>query len=253
MKSIVDLIEENYFFHVFQPIRHITDRRIFGYEALCRSTSGATPLALFQEAVNQNRLYQLDVWSIEHALTRFFLTQNRVDEESLLFVNLFPSTVIAVEFPSFIQNLSGRFRSYAHRIVFEINEAIAEQKVWDNPLFIRRLGELRNAKFRIALDDVGEGSTTFRKIIEIAPDFIKLDRFFSIELSHYEKKQRVIQLFVNYCTDTDTDLILEGIERKEDCECASVLGVTIGQGYFLGKPEPLNKKKPLKENLEEFR
>lgn len=99
-------------------------------------------------------------------------------EDGLLFINLFPSTIIADAFPLFVNDLRRRLLSFVHRIVLEINESITEEPIWSNPVFMQRIKDLRNNGFLIALDDVGEGTTTFRKIFEISPDFIKIDQFF---------------------------------------------------------------------------
>jgi EAL domain-containing protein (putative c-di-GMP-specific phosphodiesterase class I) len=239
MKNIAKLIENNDLYHVFQPLRRLPCQSIIGYEALLRSTSGIDPSALFQLAVEQDRLYQLDIWSMEHALVSFCSCAVAKETGGLLFVNLFPSTVIAESFPSFIEVLRQKFDAVIPRVVIEINESITEERVWNDPLFMDRIAELRKQKFLLALDDVGEGSTSFRKIVETSPDFIKIDRFFSKDLYRCKKKQKIVRLFVDYCKDTESDLILEGIEVEEDMVCAFHLGVPIGQGYFLGKPRLL--------------
>jgi len=240
MENHTNLIENNQLYHVFQPLRRLPEQGKFGYEALIRSTTGIDPDALFQGAVEQNRLYQLDTWSIDHALSSFFFSPVTQEEDELLFVNIFPSTIIADAFPLFVNDVRRRFRSFVHRIVLEINESITEEPIWNNPVFNQGIKNLRDKGFLIALDDVGEGTTTFRKIVEISPDFIKIDRYFSKELSLCKKKQKVIRLFVDYCGYAESILVLEGIEREEDFICASCLGVPIGQGYYLGKPDRLN-------------
>ncbi|UUZ80746.1 EAL domain-containing protein [Paenibacillus sp. P26] len=158
--------------------------------------------------------------------------------DEVLFINLFPSTIVADHFLPFMDTLKQEFLPFRHRIVLEINESVNEGRVWNHPLFIPRIRDLREEGFFIALDDVGEGTTTLRKIVEISPDFIKIDRFFSKDLSGCTKKQKVIRLLVEYCQDT-SGLILEGIEREEDFLQALRLGVKVGQGFFLGKPERL--------------
>jgi EAL domain-containing protein (putative c-di-GMP-specific phosphodiesterase class I) len=241
MEFIPNYIENNQFYHAFQPLRRLHDQSKFGFEALIRSTSGISPDVLFQAAMEQNQLYQLDTWSIEHAISSFFSSDIAQEEaDALLFVNLFPSTIIADDFPLFVADIGNPIRSYMHRIVLEINESISEDPAWSHPSFVRGLQDLRDKGFLIALDDVGEGTTTFRKIVEISPDFIKLDRFFSKELSVCKKRQKVVQLFVDYCSDVENSLILEGIEQEEDFIRATELGVTIGQGYYLGRPDRLN-------------
>jgi EAL domain-containing protein (putative c-di-GMP-specific phosphodiesterase class I) len=63
---------------------------------------------------------------------------------------------------------------------------------------------------------------------------------FSVNLSASKKKQRWIELIVEYCKDANVQLVLEGIEKSEDLATAKALGVSIGQGYLLGKPDILD-------------
>jgi len=75
-------------------------------------------------------------------------------------------------------------------------------------------------------------------MVELAPDFIKIDRFFGKDLCANKKKQHIVKFFVDYCTD-DTKLILEGLENPDDVRLAIQLGVSMGQGYGLARPGPL--------------
>lgn len=102
-------------------------------------------------------------------------------------------------------------------------------------VFIQRVSDLRRRGFLIALDDVGDGTDTFRNIHDLAPDYIKVDRYYSKLLSVSKDKQQVVRLFVEFCQN-DIQLILEGVENNEDFDCAARLGVKNGQGYLFGKP-----------------
>lgn len=88
------------------------------------------------------------------------------------------------------------------------------------------------------MDDIGDGTADLKKIVEFMPDYIKMSRYFSKGLATTEKKQRILQLFLEYF-GADTKMILEGIENQNDLVCAKNLGVALGQGYLLGKPKEL--------------
>ncbi|QRG65517.1 EAL domain-containing protein [Brevibacillus choshinensis] len=237
MESIAKLFQKEEYYHAFQPICDLPGKNRLGYEALLRSKQAVNPEALFQTAKEKNELLELDTRSLQYALLSFFQSPDRCTNE-LLFVNIFPSTIVEDSFPAFIQGIARDFKPYLNQIVLEINESIMEGKVWNEPVFLERIDELRKAGILIALDDVGEGTTTFRKILEIAPDYIKIDRFFSQNLSESLEKQKVVRLLVEYCKD-GAQLILEGVEEEEDFACAASLGVAIGQGYLFGKPGSL--------------
>ncbi len=233
------LVEAHPFHHEYQPLRRLSDLSEFGYEALLRGSTRLDPGKLFQSALEQGQLYFLDTWSIAGALSGFLRSEAAGDESKLLFVNIFPSTLVADGFPSFIESMCTLFPSLIGRVAFEINETISEGEIWNASLFRDRIAAIRDKGNLIALDDVGEGTASFRKIVEIAPDIIKIDRFFSIGLSDCLKKQQVMRLFVDFCAGTGSTLVLEGIEREEDLDCAVRLGVPVGQGFHLGRPSRL--------------
>ncbi|CAM4286526.1 EAL domain-containing protein [Paenibacillus alkaliterrae] len=237
MPKIEQLIIQNDFYHVFQPIYSFPGKRVLGYEALIRSKSNMVPDMLFQHAMEQNKLFEMDSFSILQAISTYFGTQ-RSSELRVLFINIFPSTLVSPLFIGFLETLAIQYEPYRTQIVFEINESIIEGVLWKSASFRDAIRMMRELNFLIAFDDVGEGTASFRNILDISPDFIKIDRFFSADLCTTEKKQKVVALFVEYCRD-ESGLILEGIENEEDLAVALSLGIKMGQGYLLGKPNPL--------------
>lgn len=229
-KDFVDaIIETKSFYHVYQPIYYLLSNRLLGYEALLRSDS-FTPCALFNLAQETNKSYELDTASIYTGISTFYeLEVERHD--SLLFVNVLPSTVLHPNFLNFIE----QYEAYlsAEKIVFEINECGC---IKDYERLKRTISYLRQKGFRIALDDVGAGESSIPKMIELEPEFIKLDRYLVQNLSKSIFKQRLIEMFVHYCQN-DIALILEGIENPGDLAVAKSIGVCLGQGFLLGKPD----------------
>jgi EAL domain-containing protein (putative c-di-GMP-specific phosphodiesterase class I) len=238
MLNIKELVMQNNFYHLFQPICYLPKRHILGYEALIRSKSNFNPDEILRQGMEQNFLYDVDSLSIIQAISSYFASREARENDKALFLNVFPSTLVAASFPSLIQKIKEQFNDLCNRIVFEINESVAQGAFWSSTSFIGMITFLRDQGFKIALDDVGEGATNFKKIIEISPDFIKVDKFFAKELFTCRKKQKVVELFVEYCKE-EIHLILEGIEHQDELEKALSLGITIGQGYLLGKPNML--------------
>ncbi len=231
-------IAQHDFYHLFQPVYHLSTAKTLGHEALIRSKSNISPDQLFQAASRQRRLYEMDTLSIDWAISAYFSSRPTTERSELLFINIFPSTMAVDAFPAFVDTIIDKYPSVSNRVVFEINESLSEKEVWNNGSFRKSAAYLRELGFLIALDDVGEGASTLKNIVLISPDFIKLDRFFSQELFACKKKQKIIRLFTDYCKD-ECRLILEGIEEQDDLLLAQTLGVTLGQGFLLGKPQSL--------------
>ncbi|WP_017185684.1 EAL domain-containing protein [Alkalibacillus haloalkaliphilus] len=230
-KKVQQLIEEQNFHHVFQPIYNLTENRIIGYEALFRSHLFDATEQAFHLADSCDQLFELDKLSVTKAIKYF--SNYRLEEDELLYINVFPSTVGRSEFVPFIIDLVGSTRLRTSQVVIELVELEAIKSL-DNLQYITR--ELKENGFKFSIDDLGKGSSSFRLMIELEPQIVKMDQYFTRELPHSTLKQKMIESLVAYCYETETDFILEGIEMVRELEVAKQLGVRKGQGYYLGKP-----------------
>jgi EAL domain-containing protein (putative c-di-GMP-specific phosphodiesterase class I) len=224
----VSNVEYEEFYHFFQPLYALSSEKIFGYECLIRSKHFNNPELFFEKAKEENKRHELDMKSIKKAMDVYF--QNEMCD-ALLFINIFPSTLLHPTFQSFITTLTSNKRIIPTRVVFEI----IEEEV-DLVALKKEVVHLKSLGFRIAIDDVGKGAASLESIIELQPQFVKMDKYFSTDLSQSSLKQRMIKTLLNYCVD-DLVLILEGIEYDVDLLAAKKLGVAIGQGYLLGRPD----------------
>lgn len=238
------VLDKNQYNHVYQPIFNLSDWNILGYEGFFRSKLLVNTQDIVSFARQTNNLYKFDTCSLSTTLSTF-PEQNDISS-NLIFVNVFPSSLLHPSFFNFLDDLLNRISIPCHRIVFEINET---EKIENMNLFKKVVYRLRNYGFLIAVDDLGKGESDILKIIELEPQFIKLDRYFSVNLSHNHRKQKFIKLLIEFCAKP-SQIILEGIEKYEDLSIAKWLGVPIAQGFLLGKPQLIsdiiNKNKVVK-------
>ncbi|WP_176551212.1 EAL domain-containing protein [Bacillus sp. AFS040349] len=225
-------INEGNIYHHFQPIFSLKDKKRIGYEGLLRSNDFSNPELFFQQAIINNQLFQLDTLSVYKALKTF--RTNESNEK--LFLNIFPSTIIHHEFLEFLNKLATEKLLLNQNITFELSEV---ETVRDLAQLKERIAILRNYGISIAFDDVGKGKAYIQDIIELDPEYIKLDRYFSQDLHRSEKKQAFIYLILEYCRRYNNRVILEGIETVEDLQIAQSLSVPLGQGFLLGRPQLL--------------
>jgi EAL domain-containing protein (putative c-di-GMP-specific phosphodiesterase class I) len=219
-------------YHHFQPIFSLKEKKRIGYEGLIRSKDFSNPELFFQHAIKSNQLYQLDTLSIYKALKSF----RSVETKEKLFLNIFPSTISHHEFPDFVKMLASERLLSNQNIILELSEV---ETVGDLNKLKERIAILRNYGISIAFDDVGKGKAYIQDIIELDPEYIKLDRYFSEDLHRSEKKQTFIYLILEYCRRYNNSVILEGIETAEDLKIAQSLSITLGQGFLLGRPQLL--------------
>jgi EAL domain-containing protein (putative c-di-GMP-specific phosphodiesterase class I) len=232
--DISSLIEKEAFSHSFQYIFQVDGLQKVGAEFLFRSFE-ENPEVIFHQAQEENLLYELDTRSILKALSAYALCDSSLTFDQL-FLNIYPSTIIHTKFPLFIEFITSCYADLTKNIVFEIIES---EKSENSRLLKERVNYLKSLGFQVALDDVGKGWSSLSMIIELEPDYIKLDRYFSNGLTQSSQKQKMIDMLLDYFFETNTQIVLEGIERQEDLLTAQMLGIPLCQGYLLNKPQPI--------------
>ncbi|HEX8153589.1 MAG TPA: EAL domain-containing protein [Thermoanaerobaculia bacterium] len=201
---------------------------VIGYEALMRGPRGApyeSPPLAFAMAATLDILETLDCRCIGLAAG--------LDTHGLLFLNVHPRTVLQhEEFWAAIGTFGTSSPRGPEQVVFEIVEH-SPARASDLP---RALLELRSLGFRIAVDDLGEGSAGLRRLVELAPDFAKIDRFFIDGIDRDRRRRAVVQALVKVGEEMETRIIAEGVEREEELAVLRDLGVGLAQGYYFSKP-----------------
>ncbi len=234
--NIKFIIENKLLEHLFQPIYHLRNNKIIGYEALIRCKLIDSPYALFQLAKTEAQLSYLDVYSISTAI-QYFSEKGYFNKSNLLFLNIYPSTLLTPLFEQTIEKLlkSPNHNIQANKIVFEINES---EEIENFCLVGEVISRLKQKGFLFAIDDFGSKGASLQRLVELEVDIIKLDRYFSKDLSNSINKQKIISLLLDYVKCKEK-IILEGIESSTDIETSKNLGIQLGQGYLLGKPAKL--------------
>lgn len=235
--SLKNFIQMEQFYHFYQPIYELTLGTKVGYEMLLRSDAYQNPEIPFHLARKENQLYELDTRSIRKAISCFY-SESPSEETGTLFLNVFPSTVLNPSFPAFLNQIVANIHLESKHLVLEISES---EFIEDMDSMKDRISELQQDGFLIAIDDIGKGYSCIKSIIELEPDYLKLDRYFAHDLYKSPKKQEFISFLIKFCGNTRSQLILEGVESKEELETAKDIGISIAQGYFLGKPGLLKK------------
>ena len=214
---------------VFQPIVDMTRGRIVGYEALSRFPGPleASPEDWFAAAHRIGRRSELEALVIGKALdARISLPTN-----TFLSVNVGPHALVSDQVLALIYG-----RSLAP-IVFELTEHAAISDSGYGVLS-QTISTIRKAGGFIAVDDAGAGYASLQHILALRPDFVKLDRSLIVDLQLDDAKTALVEMFGDFTNRIDAWLIAEGIEKDDELRRLLQLGVPLGQGYLLGRPDP---------------
>jgi EAL domain-containing protein (putative c-di-GMP-specific phosphodiesterase class I) len=211
----------------FQPIVDMRRGTIAGYEALVRFPSPPSfpPDYWFRSAGMRGKRIVMEHLAATLALENLSL----LPPNTFLSVNVGPAYLLSKEFLALTASVKT-----LDRVVIEITEG---DQIDDYPAVRQRLDRVRELGGSIAVDDTGSGYASLRHVMELRPQFVKLDRFF-IQGCHDEPaKAEMIHMIGEAADRLDAWVIAEGIETAGELNEVLRRDVPLGQGYLLGRPQ----------------
>lgn len=229
------LMREDALNPVFQPIVDLGDASVHAHEALIRGPHGS-PLqsadALLRAAQAEGLLYELELFCIFVALRQW--GQQR--QPGRLFLNISAhalARLVAVGGTSTLARAMRGLEVSPRMVVLEITE---HERVHDMEALVEVARALHAVGLSLALDDFGDGRSSLRLWSQVRPDIVKIDRYFSLDISRNADKLKTLQALLQIADVFGTALVAEGIENEADLRVIRDLGIAYGQGYFMGRP-----------------
>jgi PAS domain S-box-containing protein len=212
---------------VFQPIVNVASGEIAGYEALSRfgGEPPQTPDLWFADAERVGLVVDLDILAVRTALAG----AQQLPDDVYVSVNVTPTTLQSGRLAGVID--AGPIPG--HRIVVEITEHVS---VVDYQTLREPLTELRSLGVRLAVDDAGAGYASFRHILRLRPEFIKLDREIIAGVNADAARKALAAAVAMFALDVGASVIAEGVETSDEVSMIATLGIEAVQGYLLGRP-----------------
>jgi EAL domain-containing protein (putative c-di-GMP-specific phosphodiesterase class I)/ActR/RegA family two-component response regulator len=212
---------------VFQPVVRWSDRTVFAYEALVRTTepSLARPDHLFSAAEKLDALHALGR-SIRREVAA---TIEQSNDDVNVFVNLHPRDLDDPD----LYDRHAPLTRHASRIVLEITERASLDGIAS---VTERVRALRDLGYLIALDDLGAGYAGLTSFTKLQPDTVKLDMALIRAIDSEPTKQRLVGTLTALCRDLSMMVVAEGIETVAERDTLVALGCDLFQGYLFARP-----------------
>jgi PAS domain S-box-containing protein len=214
---------------VWQPIFSLDSGRITGVEALTRFSHPRINQSVdrwFDEAHEAGLGEQLELLAIETALA----SARSLPSSLYISINVSPSTVAEGAVASVI----GRAAVPADRIVLELTEHVS---IEDYDALLPALEALRQTGLRLAVDDAGAGFASFRHILRLMPDIIKLDQSITRGIDTNAAQRALAAALVMFALDVGSTIVVaEGVETEAELLTVATLGIDAVQGYYLARP-----------------
>ncbi len=220
--SVKAILDAGAFTPFFQPIVEFHTGAVVGYEALSRFSNGIPPDVVFALALRAGLGLELETATLRAAIEGAAI----LPPGAYLSLNVSPALIGSGKLRTL---LSGRERA----IVLEITEHVV---IDDYPALRHELAGL-GPTVRLAVDDAGAGYASLRHILELAPDFVKLDIGLIRGIDADPARQALIAGMGYFAVKRKLRLIAEGIETSAELKALRGLAIGYGQGYLLGRPQ----------------
>ena len=221
-RDLETVLASEAFVPVFQPVVDLATGATVGHEALTRFHDGTRPDRRFADADAVGLGLELE----QACLTAAMAAAPRLPGNGWLSLNVSPALLLERA------RLRGCLDGQARFAVLEVTEHVAIE----NYSAIRDAVSSIGANVRIAVDDAGAGFASFRHILELRPDYVKLDIGLVRDIDTDDVRQALVAGIVYFAKKSGCRLIAEGIETEGERDQLRSLGVDLGQGFLLGRP-----------------
>lgn len=214
----------------FQPIVDCRTGKVFAYEALMRSRTDMfrNPGEILALARSESKLYQIERLTMFQAL-KSFAAQNPAPG-TLLFINSIPNQLLGAEDVALLEQ---QYPQLLSQLVLELTR----EEGLDIPKYHEgKLKTIRSWQAKVALDDYGASINGDATLVDIGPDFIKIDMSIIRNVDTDANRLQIMRNFIEYAHDHGIAVVAQGVETLAELQTLRENGMDYVQGHLLGRP-----------------
>lgn len=242
--AMLESIERNELFVMYQPKIDIINNKISGVEALVRWKRNGNdmigPNIFIPIAEEIGFITKISQFVFDSVTTQIKIWKDK-GMDITCSINTSVHDFINNNYASWVRDTIASKNIYRSDIEIEITErAIA----YNDKSLIDKMVYLKETGYQISIDDFGTGYNSLKSISEIPFDKLKIDKYFIDRINKVEISE-MVKHFIEYAHTFDKKVIAEGVETKEQLNILRNLKCDEVQGYYYSKPL-------LPEELESF-
>jgi diguanylate cyclase (GGDEF)-like protein/PAS domain S-box-containing protein len=220
----------------YQPIVHLADETLLGYEALVRwqhPSRGLLPPGAFLAAAEDNRLTsKLGAWVLHRAC------QDAASwpEDLRVHVNISARHLAEEGFSELVAYALEQSGLAPERLELEITESTA---LFAAEATLHSVAVVTDQGVTLALDDFGTGYSAITALHRLPIHTLKIDRSFVADVVTEPATAALVQGLLQLGRGMGLQVIAEGIEDLDQADWLVRHGCAMAQGYAFGRPAPL--------------
>lgn len=226
-------ISEERFEVLQQPIIHLEDGSISHHEWLVRFADEGGLDTVLRPAELSGAIKALDLSMLARAVLRL----NENEKSAGIAINLSGASFEDEGFERSLMACLSAYKAAPHKLMLELTETW-DLRTLDKAAHI--LNTLQDRGHPICMDDVGAGAASIRYLRALPANWLKIDgEFFQAALTN-ERERVILKALMSLKEPLDVKFIAEGVETEELLYFARETGFDAAQGYYIGRPAPLD-------------
>lgn len=248
-------LELKHFDVYYQPTYHVDGEHLHGAEALIRlhdkHLGDIFPDEFIPIAEQIGMIDELYNFVLEEVC--LFLNSGIPQHFGMECINVNLSVVHCMQ-PDFINDINYIIDKYGidrSSINFEITETLAAS---DYKQLSQVVSDMKDDGYHFSMDDYGTGYSNMQAIFSLDFDIVKIDKSILWSAEKSDLGRIILESSVSMIKQMNRQILVEGVETKEQIEMLRNLGVDYLQGYYFSKPVPKEKFITIiKENAEKLK
>lgn len=236
-------LSEGEFRIYLQPKWSIKDDCLVGAEALARwvRKDGTViyPGDFIPVFENNGFIEKLDYYMLEK-LCMYMREYRREKIYKNIKISINQSRILILN-PDYVKNVEKLVSKYeipVEHLELEITETVFFD---EREKMIEIVKSLKNIGIYLAMDDFGSGYSSLNLLKDVPFDVLKIDREFFSETETSEASILILEKIVEMAKALGIYVICEGVETAKQVEVLRKLGCELVQGYYYGRPIPLEE------------
>lgn len=221
----------------YQPQYDTITGQIKSAEALVRwirpDGTLVPPFFFISTAEESDLIMDID-WYVAELACKTLVKQNTMPQFPIS-VNFSRRHIQEADFTARLSELVDRYELPHPRIEVEITESAM---IGNEETILDWIVSIRNAGFKVAIDDFGSGLSSLQFVKDVPADVLKIDKTLLSHNCEDEKERIVLESIFTFAHRLHMKTVAEGVEAKEQlgflrsCDCNRI------QGYLFAKPMP---------------
>ena len=237
IEELRDAIANNELEVYYQPKFHLASKKFIGSEALVRWNSPRygllSPARFLDRAEISGLIHEIDMFVFKRVCEDLAYIRRKGDRMLPVSINFSMYEFYSPDFFNNISQIVNKTGVSTEYIQIEVTETTAQA----NPFMTTSiLKKLKDAGYKILMDDFGLGFSNLGNLNRMAFDTIKIDKSYIDGLLTDNKSREIVKFLIALCKRIDIEVIAEGVDKVEQVDFLRKAKCDTIQGFYYSKP-----------------